>query len=286
MASAFRLILRNLWPMFPALALLIMFYAAPVSLILPLSLQVKGVVTTSVYEGVLGEGYYWTVLFRSFWLAFTSTVICALLGYPIAYYLVRVAHPRFKRYAYMIVIAPLFTSAVIRAIAWVVILGKKGIVNQALMALGLVDDPVRLLYSEGAVIIGLVYIMIPFMVLTVAAVLENVNRSLEEAAHDLGASRFTTFWKVTLPLTMPGVMAGGFLVFALCISSYVTPALLGGGRIKVLSMLIFEQFLRVFNWPLGAAIACILMVVTFFVMWAYSRMTAKRSAGGGAGALP
>lgn len=286
MAPAFRLILRNLWPLFPALALLIMFYAAPVSLILPLSLQVKGVVTASVYETVLGDSYYWTVLFRSFWLSFASTIICALLGYPIAYYLVRVAHPRFKRYAYMIVIAPLFTSAVIRAIAWVVILGKKGIVNQALMALGLVDDPVRLLYSESAVIIGLVYIMIPFMVLTVAAVLENVNRSLEEAALDLGASRFTTFWKVTLPLTMPGVMAGGFLVFALCISSYVTPALLGGGRIKMLAMLIFEQFLRVFNWPLGAAIACVLMVVTFFVMWAYSRMTAKRSAHGGAGALP
>lgn len=270
--------------MFPALGLLVAFYAAPVTLILPLSLEVKGAFTWSVYESVLGDAYYWGVIFRSFWVSLFSTILCAFLGYPIAYYLVRVADPRFKRYAYMIVIAPLFTSAVIRAMAWVVILGKRGIVNNALIGVGLTEDPIRFLYTESAVIIGLVYIMIPFMVLTVAAVLENVDHSLEEAAHDLGATPLATFCKVTLPLTMPGVIAGGFLVFALCISSYVTPALLGGGRIKMLAMLIFEQFLRVFNWPLGAAIACILMLITIFVMWAYNRMLARRPMSGQTGA--
>lgn len=275
---------RRLWPMFPALVLLVAFYAIPLTLILPQSLYVDGQATVGVYLGVVGDSYYWSVIFRSFWLSLLSTGICLLLGYPVAYYLVRLADPRYKRYAYMIVIAPLFTSAVIRAMAWVVILGRRGVLNQALQGIGVIDEPLRLLYSETAVVIGLVYIMIPFMVLTVAAVLENVDGALEEAARDLGATPWTTFQKVTFPLTIPGVVAGGFLVFALCISSYVTPALLGGGRLKLLAMLIFEQFMRVFNWPLGAAIASVLLVVTLFIMWAYNRMLARHLVGGRGGA--
>ena len=276
--------LLRLWPLFPALTLLVFFYAVPVALILPESLYLKGGMTVSVYASTLGEPYYWFVIYRSFWMSLVSMGICLLLGYPVAYYLVRLVDDRFKRYAYMIVIAPLFTSAVIRAMAWVVILGKRGMVNQALQGIGLIDQPLRLLYSETAVIIGLVYIMIPFMVLTVAAVLENVDGTLEEAARDLGATPFVTFVKVTFPLTIPGVVAGSFLVFALCISSYVTPALLGGGRLKMLAMLIFEQFLRIFNWPLGAAIASILLFITLFVMWAYNRVLGSQLVSGRADA--
>jgi putative spermidine/putrescine transport system permease protein len=282
--SRTRAVVRDTWPLLPALALLVFFYAIPLALILPESVQAKGGGTTlAVYHGVLTEPYYWKVIGRSFWLSLLSTLICLVLGYPVAYYLVRLVDPRWKRFAYMVVIAPLFTSAVIRAIAWIVILGKRGLVNQALVRSGLVEEPIRFLYTESAIVVGLVYIMIPFMVLTVAAVLENVDGTLEEAARDLGATPFATFARVTFPLTIPGVVAGCFLVFALCLSSYVTPALLGGGRTKVMAMLIFEQFLRVFNWPLGAAIACVLLLVTLLLMSGYNRVLARRVGAGRAG---
>jgi putative spermidine/putrescine transport system permease protein len=229
---------------------------------------------------VLGTSYYWSVIGRSFWVSFVATMTCIALGYPLAFYLVRVAPRKYKRFVFMIVIAPLFTSAVIRAMAWLVILGRRGLVNEALLSVGLIEEPLRLLYSQTAVIIGLVYIMIPFMVLTVAAVLENVSRTLEEAARDLGATPLGAFVRVTFPLTLPGVMAGSFLVFALCLSSYVTPAVLGGGRHKVMAMLIFEQFMRLFNWPLGAGIACVMLFVTLISIWAYTWALAGRASGG------
>ncbi len=272
--------LRRVTPLLPGLALLIFVFAVPLALILPNSLIVNGQMTASVYEGVLGDPYYWNVIARSIWLSCISTVICLVAAYPVAYYLVRVASPRYRRYIYMIVIAPLFTSAVTRAMAWLIILGRRGLINDALTSSGLIDSPLRLLYSDTAVVVGLVYIMIPFMVLTIAAVLENVDGSLEEAAQDLGASAWEIFSRVTFPLTLPGVIAGSVLVFALCLSSYVTPALLGGGRNKVLAMLIFEQFMRAFNWPLGSAIACILLVVTLLLLWGYSRVLARRAVGG------
>ena len=277
--------LRQIWPLLPALALLLLLFALPLGLMLPESFIVKGEPTSQIYAEVLGTSYYWSVIGRSFWLSFVATLICVVLGYPVAYYLVRLVPPRRKRFVFMIVIAPLFTSAVIRAMAWLVILGRRGIVNKSLLSIGLIETPLRLLYSEEAVIVGLVYIMIPFMVLTVAAVLENVNSTLEEAARDLGAGPLGAFWSMTFPLTLPGVLAGSFLVFALCLSSYVTPALLGGGRNKVMAMLIFEQFVRLFNWPLGAGISCVMLFVTLVTIWGYNRALAGRPGGGGREAM-
>lgn len=276
--------LTQIGPLLPALAVLVFLFALPLALMLPESFVVKGEPTVEIYTGILGDAYYWSVIGRSLWLSLVATLICLGLGYPVAYYLVRLVAPSRKRIVYMIVIAPLFTSAVIRAMAWLVILGRRGIVNEALLSAGLIDAPLRMLYTESAVIIGLVYIMIPFMVLSIAAVLENVNRTLEEAARDLGATPFAAFWQVTFPLTLPGVLAGSFLVFALCLSSYVTPALLGGGRNKVMAMLIFEQFMRLFNWPLGAGISCVLLVVTLVAIWGYNRAL-SRSVGGVRGGI-
>ncbi|HEV2546427.1 MAG TPA: ABC transporter permease [Stellaceae bacterium] len=276
--------LRELWPLIPACILLLLFYALPLLLLLPNSFATKNGWSGSIYVSVLGDSYYWIIIGRSFWIAGISTLLCLVLGYPVAYYLVRLVSSRFRRYAYMIVIAPLFTSAVIRAMAWVVILGRRGMLNEALLAADLVDSPLRILYSESAIVVGLVYIMIPFMVLTIAAVLENVDSTLEEAARDLGASPLVTFFKVTLPLTLPGVVAGAFLVFALSLSSYVTPALLGGGRLKVIATLIFEQFMRVFNWPLGTTIASVLLIIALLVIWAYNKALTHRFVAGRRGA--
>jgi len=263
----------------PATIVLMIFFVAPVALIVPEAVYSNGKFTTDTFWSVVSEPYYAQVLWRSLWLSFVSTVVCILLGYPIAYYATRVAGEQYKRYIYMIILAPLFTSAVIRVIAWTIILGTKGILNTAMMQLQIIDSPLRMLYTETAIMTGLVYTMVPFAVLTIASVLENLDGRLEEAARDLGATPMETFMRVTLPLSAPGVSAGAILVFALCISAYVTPALLGGGRIKVLASIIFEQFLRNPNWSLGSAISCLLLAVTGLVIFAYGRALGHRKPG-------
>ena len=267
------------WPLLPGLALLLVLFLIPLLMMIPASLTVDGNASLQIYERILGDGYYWMVLGRSFMLALISTAFCLVLGYPVAYYIARVVAPSRRRLMFMIVVAPLFTSAVIRAMAWTIVLGRRGLFNEFMLDIGLLADPLRLLYTQTAVVVGLVYIMIPFMVLTITAVLDNIDPRLEEAAKDLGATPATTFLRVTLPLSLPGVIAGCFLVFALCLTSYVTPALLGGGRNKVMSMLIFEQFMRNFNWALGAGLACVLLAITLAIMWGYNRILSHRVRG-------
>lgn len=277
-----RVPLVKLLPLVPGLLILLFLFLIPVGLIFPDSLATKQGFGFSIYQKIAGDPFYWDVLFKSCWISFVSTAICLIIGYPLSYYMVRIVKPRYKRFIYMIIIAPLFTSAVVRAMAWIIILGKKGVLNQALLTIGLINAPVRILYTNTAIVVGLVYIMIPFMVVTIAAVLENVDGHLEEVARDLGATAWTTFFKVTLPLTAPGVMAGSVFVFALCISSYVTPAMLGGGRIKLFAMLIFEQYMRMFNWDIGASLAFVMLVVALFIIAIYNRVV---SGGIGVGGL-
>jgi putative spermidine/putrescine transport system permease protein len=272
--------IANLWLLVPAVVVVLLFFVLPVALIVPQSAYRDGHFTWAVYWSVLTDSYYALVLWRSMWLSFVSTVICILLAYPIAYYATRLAGRKYKRYIYMIVLAPLFTTAVIRVLAWTIILGNQGLVNTLAQALGLTDAPIRMLYTETAIMTGLVYTMVPFAVLTIGSVLENLDGTLEESARDLGATPFEAFLRVTLPLSVPGVSAGAILVFALCLSAYVTPALLGGGRIKVMASLIFEQFMRTSNWPLGSAIACLLLIVTGVVIYAYGRALERRATGG------
>ena len=270
----------NLWLLLPAIVVVLLFFVVPVALIVPQSAYRDGHFTGDVYASVLTDSYYALVLWRSLWLSFVSTVVCILLAYPIAYYATRLAGRKYKRYIYMIVLAPLFTTAVVRVLAWTIILGNQGIINTLSQALGLTDAPIRMLYTETAIMTGLVYTMVPFAVLTIGSVLENLDGRLEESARDLGATPFGAFLRVTLPLSVPGVSAGAILVFALCLSAYVTPALLGGGRIKVMASLIFEQFMRTSNWPLGSAIACLLLIVTGVVIFAYGRALERRVTAG------
>lgn len=268
-------LLRDIWPLLPGVCLLLIFFAVPLVLIAPQSLDFSGKPVFGTYEAILTDPYYWSVLMRSIWLALLSTVVCIVLAYPVAYYLVRICNHRMRRLVFIIVIAPLFTSAVIRSMAWLIILGRRGLVNDTLLSLNLIEAPLRLLYNDFAVIVGLLYIVLPFMVLSISSVLEGIDVTLEQAARDLGETALGAFRRVTLPLSMPGVLAGSFLVFALCLSSYVTPAILGGGRNKVIAMLIFEQFMRLFNWSLGAALSCILLVISLVVIWGYNRMLTR-----------
>lgn len=260
---------RRLGLVLPAALLLGVFFALPLLAILWQSLGAgpAGGLTLRHYAKALGDPYYLGVLWTTVRLALWTTALCLLLGYPLAYLLTRVVRRRWlKRLIYVIVIAPLFTSAIVRAFGWMVLLGRQGLVNRMLLALGLVDEPLPLLYSEVGVVIGSVYILTPFMVLSVASVLQNIEATLEESAADLGAGPFVAFGTVVWPLSLPGVVAGSVIVFTLSMSAYVTPSVLGGGKVKVLPMLVFEQFMSLFQWPFGAALAVVLLVVTLAVI--------------------
>jgi putative spermidine/putrescine transport system permease protein len=174
------------------------------------------------------------------------------------------------------VVTPLFTSNIVRAFGWMVLLGRRGLVNDVLLALGIVERPLALLYGQSSIVIGLSYIMAPFMVLMVASVLQNVERSLEDASRDLGAGAWSTFWRVTFPLSLPGVIAGSLVVFTLSVSAYVTPAILSGGRENVVSMLIFQQYGAILNFQFGAALSVVLLVATLALVWAYSSVFDRR----------
>lgn len=263
----------------PATALLFVCFAVPLLGILGGSLSAgpTGGLTGRHYVKALTDGYYLGVLWTTLRLSLWITGISFLLGYPIAYLVTRVVRHRWlKRLVYMIVIAPLFTSAIVRAFGWMVLLGRQGLVNRSLIGVGLVQEPLPLLYSEVGVIIGSVYILTPFMVLTVASVLQNLDPTLEEAAADLGARPVVSFWTVTWPLSLPGVAAGAVIVFTLSMSAYVTPSVLGGGKVKVLAMLVFEQFMTLFQWPFGSALAVVLLVLTLAVIGVAGRWGERR----------
>lgn len=227
------------------------------------------------YLRVLGDAYHWDVIATTFRLALCTTVACVLLGYPLAWYLVRMVRWRAWRRACVIaLVVPLFTSNIVRAFGWMVLLGRNGLVNQALMASGAVDRPVRFIGTELGILIGMVYVLLPFVVLAVGNALARVDPACEQASADLGASPAATFWHITWPLALPGLVSGAIMVFTLAVSAYVTPALLSGGRVSVLSMLIFQQYSTVFDFHYGGALSMVLLVFTLILVALANRAAA------------
>jgi putative spermidine/putrescine transport system permease protein len=265
------------------LVFLVAFFLVPFAVVAVASLQPEGGgegLTLAHYTKVLADSYHWDVMFAtlriSLWAVFASFV----LGYPLAWLMVRVVRSRaLRRALFVLTVIPLFTSNIVRAFGWMVLLGRNGLVNKVLLSLGLVERPVRFLTTEFGIVIGLTYILLPFMVLTIATTLQGISRNLEEASADLGATRVQTFLRVTLPLSIPGVVAGSLMVFALAVSAYVTPSLLSGGRLTVMSILIFQQYSTVFNFHYGAALAVTLLVTALAMMAGYLWFMERRSPG-------
>jgi putative spermidine/putrescine transport system permease protein len=214
--------------------------------------------------GKLFDLYYLRLFGRTLRLGLITTVVCAVLGYPLAYWLAR-ARPRLQTLGLFLLIMPLMVSAVIRVFGWIVILGRKGLVNQVLVAVGL--DPVKLLYTETAVVIGLVNIFMPFMVLPLMAAIERIPKSLEEAARNLGANWWQTFRRTILPLSLPGLISGCLLVYAESISAFVTPALMGSARDRMVGQQIYDEVLVSFNWPSASGLAVTLVLLTLLLMF-------------------
>ncbi len=239
----------------------------------PGRMAVQPGLTLATYVRVLTDTYYLGVMFRTLVLSLGTTAICLLLGFPMAYYLWR-APPRWKGLLTLLVVAPLLISIVVRSYGWMVILGDSGLVNDALTALGLIDQPLEIMFTTTAVTIGLVHVQFPFMVLSILAGLERVDAALLDAAATLGASRGRAILEIAVPLAVPGMVAGVTLVFGLCMTAFVTPALMGGSGARVLTTLIYNQFVTVFDWPVGAAVAAVLLVLCLVVTYAIVRGTA------------
>ena len=262
---------------------LVVFFVGPFLLMTVASLQAKGGAWTAAqYVKVATDAYYWEILYETFKIGLWVALVTFVMGYALAYYITFQVKSRLvRRVIYIVVVTPLFTSVIVRSFAWIVMLGRQGLVNQALQATGIVSSPLSLVYSKTGVIMGLSYVLLPFMVLTVSSILQNLNRSLLEAARDLGASPLMAFLKITFPLSLPGVIAGSLMVFTLTVSAYVTPSIMSGGRFNVMSMLIFQQYMVLFDYNFGAALAILLMVATLVLMGVYVMLLERRARAAG-----
>lgn len=256
------------------------FFLAPMMVVAIASLTTgEGHLTLANYARILLDRYHWDVIWITFRLSALTTLLCVLIGYPLAWYLVRMVRWKaWRRACVILLVVPLFTSNIVRSFGWMVLLGRNGLVNDTLVGMGLLDRPMRFLGTETGILIGLVYILLPFMVLAVGNTLAKVDQGLEDASADLGAPPWTTFFTVTLPLTLPGLVSGAVLVFTLAASAYVTPALLSGGRITVFSMLIFQQYSSVFDFHYGGALSLTMLVLTLALVALAGRIGERRAA--------
>ncbi|MBI1846152.1 MAG: ABC transporter permease [Candidatus Rokubacteria bacterium] len=224
--------------------------------------------TGAHYAKFVSDAYFLRVTQTSFALALTVTVLTAAVGYPVAYYFVR-SRSRHKHWIFLGVISPLLVSIVVRTIGWTIVLGNEGLVNNALRMLGIVREPLALMNSFWSVTVGLVHVLLPFMILSIASVLGKIDTALEESAAILGAGPLRTFWRVTLPLSIQGVAAGSILVFCLTIGAYITPWWLGRGKVLLFSTTIYDQILAIVDWPFGSAAAMILVAATLAIILLY-----------------
>ena len=213
---------------------------------------------------------YAEIFFRSVRLALTNVVITLLICYPAAFWASRLA-TRWRTFVVFIITLPFFVSLVVRLFCWVLILRPSGFLNVALLGLGIISEPIDIIYTETAVLIGMAYIMLPFMFLPLYASIEKLDHSLVEASSDLGARPYQTFFRVILPTTLPGIAAGSVLVFIPSLGNFIVPDLLGGAKVLMIGNLIEQQFLSARNWPFGAALSVMIMLVMFMLIVLYLR---------------
>ncbi len=272
--------LRLAWLVAPALVLVLAVMVAPMVLLFRYSLNLYSptelmiaAVTPANYVAAVADPYYRNVLAVTLRTAFVCTLIALAAGFPAAYVLARMGG-RWKAWLTLLTVFPLMVGNVVRAAGWMAVLGNTGVVNAGLKALGIGGR--ELMYSPGTVVLGIVTVVLPYMILTLAAVIEAIPRSVEEAALNLGAKPFTVFRRVVLPLSLPGVVAGSALVFILCMNAYATPVLLGGAQFKMMAPAVYDQFVRSTNWPFGGALAFILLAVTLGLTLAGSALLQRR----------
>ncbi len=261
----------------PSALYLTLFFVAPLLIVLVYSFLTRGAYGQLIWEFNLQnyvrvvDPLYLNIVWRSIVMAGANTALCLLFSYPFAYTIARTADERRRNLLLILVMVPFWTNFLVRTYAWRVILGADGPLNGLLMALGLIREPLPLVFNTGAVMVGLVYGYMPFMVLPLYAAIERLDFSLVEAAHDLYADGRQAFWRVILPLSMPGIIAGSILVFIPSLGAFVTPDLLGGSKTVMIGNLIQSQFLTARDWPFGSAFSMLLMLVVLGATLLYFR---------------
>lgn len=267
----------------PALALFAVMLLAPLALTAILSFNafdgmtgiVPGSYTLANYLEILSDGYYHEIFLRTAGLALLVTLLCIVFGVPETLIVARMDR-RWRGFFLVIILAPLLISVVVRTLGWAILLGNNGLINLTLLALGIADAPVRLVFTMTGVVIAMTHVMIPFMVISVWASLQKLDPQVEHAGQSLGASSLTVTWRIVLPQILPGILSGSIIVFALTASAFATPALLGGRRLKVVATAAYDEFMSTLNWPLGAAIALILLVANVVIVVSCNRLMERR----------
>jgi putrescine transport system permease protein len=277
---------------------LLLFFLAPFLIVLKISLAEATIasppflpMTEWVDEGIIQvklvfdnftylweDDLYFNTYLNSLKISSISTVFCLLIGYPMAYAIVS-ASSSYKNILLMLIILPFWTSFLLRVYAWMGLLADQGTINNLLIFIGIIDEPMRLLYTPFAVYVGIVYTYLPFMILPLYANMEKLDITLREAAADLGAKPATTFLTVTLPLTIPGIIAGSLLVFIPATGEFVIPSLLGGGNVLMIGHLLYSEFAANVDWPVASAVAIVLVILLVLPMMLYQHTQAKQVAG-------
>lgn len=263
----------------PAILLLGIFLVIPYLNIVLMSFRTPGQgtpfgdgFTLANYLRFFSDGFYLFQVFNTLWLGLVTTFLCLVIGFPVAWQLSR-SDMRFRGLAYGLVISPLLVGIVIRSYGWTILLGNAGLINRTLMQLGIINGPLPLMYNSLGIVIALVHVFLPFMILPIMASIQGIDPSLAAAARSLGASRFTSFRRIVLPLSMPGIQAGCILVFVLSLSAYVTPSLIGGLRVKTMAVTVVDALIDTFQWPWGSALALMLSVTGAAIVLVFARMT-------------
>jgi putative spermidine/putrescine transport system permease protein len=267
------------WLVLPTGLLFVVFFLLPLGIMALLSVLSGNPVTApnveptlKHYRRMLDDDYYAEVLLTTLRIGLVTTIAALLIGYPLAHWMARMR----SRIGYALlltaVLAPLLTGVVVRTYAWMTLLSDKGVINGLLLDAGLIRSPLPLMYNEFGIELALVHIYVPYMVLTLAGVIGRIDERLEEAARNLGAGRFRAFLEVTLPLSLPGILAGSALVFALSISAYVTPILMGGFQVMTLPILIYQQISASFNIGFAAALGLVLLTISLVLVIFYNRI--------------
>jgi spermidine/putrescine transport system permease protein len=261
----------------PVLSLLILLLVVPIAIMMVFTFYTfvsagveKPILTLANWQEFLTDPYYHGFLWKTVRVATITALICAVMGYPAAYF-IAMSRFRHKWLLLLLLIVPFWISFTIRTFSWIHILGEQGVINVALIDLGLIDQPIRMLYTEGAVIMGMVHFLLPYMVLNVYVSLEGIDRNLIAAARTLGCTGWQAFKEVSLPLSLPGLMAGLLLCFVLAAGSYVTPQILGSTRDALFGNLVFDTIMSELNWPLGATLSIVLLVLLGIISVIYSR---------------
>ncbi|KAA0020688.1 ABC transporter permease [Salinicola corii] len=272
-----------LWLTGPAAVFFLVLLGMPLLMTLALSFYtfdytagIEKTLTFTNYAEVLFDGYFHEIFLRTYAISLVTTVLCVLLGAPEAYILYRMRNP-WRSIFLLVTLGPLLISVVVRTLGWVLLIGGNGLLSQLLQGLGLAGSRgVSLMYTHTGVVIAMVHVLVPFMVISVWASLRKVDLSTGDAALSLGAKPFTVMRRVIFPQVLPGVLSGSLIVFALTASYFATPSIIGGRRLKVVATSVYDEYLSTMNWPLGASISIVLLLLNVIIVMSYSRWVERR----------